>query len=175
MNEPRQYTPLSSSTALFARTLYSGYRMSSTRKRNNTRLSVRVTTDEWAGWSACSISMEKPLSAIIRDAVAEYIADPPLEPEPREMLRRMAKPAARVGLLSALRETNHLNKVIVLRLSTEDLRQWKMLARAFKKPLSVMIRRAVNLYLAEEEYYVRKLVSGWRKEDDSESEGVDSV
>ena len=119
--------------------------------------------------------MEKPLSAIIRDAVDEYIADPPLEPEPREMLRRMAKPAARVGLLSALRETNHLNKVIVLRLSTEDLRQWKMLARAFKKPLSVMIRRAVNHYLGEEEYYVRKLVSGWRKEDDSESEGVDSV
>ena len=64
------------------------------------------------------------------------------------------------GLRSALRESTHLNKVIVLRLSTEDLRRWKMLARAYKKPLSVMIRRAVRHYLREEEPFVRMLASG---------------
>ena len=132
----------------------------STRRRNNTRLAVRVTTDDWAVWSACSISLEKPLSAIIRDAVDEYIADPPLYPDPQEMLRGMAKVADRVGLLSALRESTHLNKVIVLRLSTEDLRQWKMLARAYKKPLSVMIRRAVRHHLRAEEPFVRMLAPG---------------
>ena len=134
--------------------------MSSTRKRNNTRLSVRVTTDDWAVWSACSISLEKPLSAIIRDAVDEYIADAPLYADPQEMLRTMTNITRIPGLRSALRESTHLNKVIVLRLSTEDLRRWKMLARAYKKPLSIMIRRAVRHYLREEAPLVRMLASG---------------
>ena len=159
-----QAKALPASTAPGARTLYSGYRMS-TRRRNNTRLAVRVTTDDWAVWYACSIFLEKPLSAIIHDAVAEYIADPPLKPDIREVpysfWRGFAKDLNRDR--APFRKMTLLNKVIVLRLSTEDLRQWKMLARAYKKPLSVMIRRAVRHHLRDAEPCARMLASGPRE------------
>ena len=131
-----------------------------TRRRNNTRLAVRVTTDDWAVWYACSIYLEKPLSAIIRDAIEEYIADPPTYVDLREFpFGAVASMADRFGLRSALRESTRLNKVIVLRLSTEDLRQWKLLAHAYKKPLSVMIRRAVRHHLRHYEPIIRSIVS----------------
>lgn len=138
----------------------------STRRRNNTRLAVRVTTDDWAVWYACSFYLEKPVSAIIRDAVDEYIADPPMYLDPREISYSFWRDFAKDSNLdldldrSLLREMTRLNKVIVFRLSTEDLRRWKMLARAFKKPLSVMIRRAVRHHLREHEPFVRILASG---------------
>ena len=121
-----------------------------------------MTTDDWAVWSACSISLEKPLSAIIRDAVDEYIADPPMYADLREVPYSFWSEMAKNLKLdrSRFRKMTHLNKVIVLRLSTEDLRQWKMLARAYKKPLSVMIRRAVRHHLRGEEPFVRMLAPG---------------
>ena len=136
-----------------------------TRKRNNTRLAVRVTTDDWAVWYACSISLEKPVSAIIRDAVDEYIADPPMYLDFREVPYRNLRGLAKVAKLdrALVREMTLLNKVIVLRLSTEELRRWKMLARAYRKPLSVMIRRAVRHYLRNDEPIVRMIASGGKK------------
>lgn len=80
----------------------------------------------------------------------------------REVPYRNLRGLAKVAKLdrTPFREMTLLNKVIVLRLSTEDLRRWKMLARAYKKPLSVMIRRAVRHHLRNDEPIVRMIASG---------------
>lgn len=132
-----------------------------TRRRNDTRLSVRVTTGDWAVWYACSIHLEKPLSAIIRDAIDEYIADPPQYMDIREVPYSFWAETAKDFKLdrSIFRESTLYNKVIVLRLPTEELRRWKLLARAYKTTVSTIIRRAVRHHLRRDEEIVRMILT----------------
>ena len=90
------------------------------------------------------------------------IADPPMYLDYREVPYSFWRGFAKDLKLdrAPFREMTHLNKVIVLRLSTADLRRWKMLACAYRKPLSVMIRRAVRHHLRNEEPIVRMIASG---------------
>jgi hypothetical protein len=102
----------------------------------------------------------KPVSAIIRDAVDEYIADPPMYMDIREVPYSYWARAAKMLSLdrSDLRESTRYSKVIVLRLPTEELRRWKLVAHAFRTTVSTIIRRAVRHHLRADEAILRALL-----------------
>ena len=129
---------------------------------HNRRLSLRVTTADYGLWLGCAVLFEKPLSAIIRDTVNEYIANPPphsldLQEVPFSFWAELAESFG--ADRASLRRNTQLNKTIVLRLALDERRRWKTAAQRDNRTLSAMIRRAVRRRLHGYEDILRAMLS----------------
>ena len=98
----------------------------------DTRLILRVSAADLEFWRYIVEQVEfRSLSAMIRDVVNRYVADPPPSLDVREMAEVFA-------------ERSHYDKTIFLRVSATDRQRWTRVAQQSGDSLSGMIRRAVK-------------------------------
>ena len=100
--------------------------------RKDTRLILRVSAADLEFWRYIVEQIEfRSLSAMIREVVNRYVADPPPSLDVREMVEVFA-------------ERSQYDKTIFLRVSATDRQRWTRVAQQSGRSLSGMIRRAVN-------------------------------
>ena len=126
--------------------------MRTNRKPHNKRLSLRVTALDLESWRFYAAELyTEPLSALIRRAVNEYVVDPPPSSELSDLkFSVLAEMAAFINATidrPGLRKMTLCDKTIVLRVSRDDYRRWKVAAHQEDRSVSAMIRRAVRRYL----------------------------
>ena len=115
------------------------------------RLSVRVTVLDLENWRFIATGLRMPLSAVIRRAVNEYVADPPPSSDLTDLkfsfLAELADLAGATIDRAELRKMTLCDKTIVLRVSVADRERWALGAQQEHCSVSAMIRRAVRRYV----------------------------
>ena len=123
--------------------------MRTARQPNDTRISLRVTAHDLTNWRTSAELIQKPLSAMIRRAVNEYVDAPPPSSDfdelPFSFLADLL--GGTVDARASLRNATRCDKTIVLRVNRAVWRQWQLSARWANRSVSAMIRRAVRRHV----------------------------